>query len=495
MNQQKITTGFVLIGTILFHSFFWKEKMGVNVLIFTTYILGTYFFIFNKKELSKAALFTSILTLLMAVMVIVNNSILSMFMFAISFMSMVGFVHQKELNFFFYGPFQTLLHLEIIPKNLFGKKDELEQTMGNWKRGLVYARITVLPLIVLGVFYGLYYSANPKFANLSDQTWDLFFNYFNWNISFESILFFVLGLLIVGAAIWKTAIPHLVRLNNSHSETLFRKRKKQEFQTQNPKMLSLKKEFQTAVLMMAMLNILLLLVNVIDVRFVWFDFEEQPAYSLKNYVHEGTYVLIASIMLAMSIIIYYFRGNLNFYAKNKILQNLTYVWIFQNAILAYSVGMRNFRYIEYHGLAYKRIGVVIFLIAVIFGLITMFKKVQEQRSFYYLVNRNAWAVYVLLCLASLVNWDVAITRYNILAETKRPIDIEFLTQDVSDKNLFLLKKYNDEIVKKLPTGYTQAHLNKLCNQKMKRIEEKKNKYSWLSWNYADFRNERMLERY
>jgi hypothetical protein len=495
MNQQKITTGFVLIGTILFYSFFWKEKMGINVLIFTAYILGTYFFIFNKKELSKAAAFTSIVTLLMAIMVLANNSLLSMFMFAISFMSMVGFVHQKELKFFFYGPFQSLLHLETIPKNLFGKKDELEETMGNWKRGLTYARITILPLIVLGVFYGLYYSANPKFANLSDQTWNLFFKYFNWNISFESILFFFFGLLIVGTAIWKTAIPHLVRLNNSHSETLFRKRKKREIPIQNPKMLLLKKEFQTAVLMMGMLNILLLLVNVIDVRFVWFDFEEQPAYSLKNYVHEGTYVLIASIMLAMGIIIYYFRGNLNFYSKNKILQNLTYAWIFQNAILAYSVGMRNFRYIEYHGLAYKRIGVVIFLIAVIFGLITMFKKVQEQRSFYYLVNRNAWTVYVLLCLASLVNWDVAITRYNILAETKRPIDIEFLTHDISDKNLFLLKKYNDEIVKKLPPGYDQATLNKLCKQKMKRIEKKKDKYSWLSWNYADYRNEQILERY
>ena len=200
-------------------------------------------------------------------------------------------------------------------------------------------------------------------------------------------------------------------------------------------------------------------------------------------------------MLAMSIIIYYFRCNLNFYSKNKTLQYFTYAWIFQNAILAYSVGMRNFRYIEYHGLAYKRIGVVIFLIAVIFGLITMFKKVQEQRSLYYLVNRNAWAVYILLCLASLVNWDVAITRYNILAETKRPLDIEFLTQGVSDKNLFLLKKYNDEIVKKLPPGYTQTTLNKFYNKKRKRIEEKKDKYTWLSWNYADFRNEQMLERY
>lgn len=492
MKHQKIITSLVLLGSIFFHIFFWKEKMGINTLLFTSYILATYFFIFQKKEISKEAVFTSISTLLMATMIVINNSTLSMIMFGISFMSMIGFVHQKELKFFFYGAFQSLLHLETIPKNIFGKKDDVEQAMSNWKRGLVYARITILPIIVLGIFYILYYAANPKFATYSDQTWALVFNYFNWNISFESILFFIFGFLIVGVAIWKTTIPHLIRLNKNHSETLVRVRKKRAFPILNPKMLTLKKEFQTAVVMMAMLNLLLLLVNIVDIRFVWFDFEEQPAYSLKNYVHEGTYLLIASIILAMSIIIYYFRGNLNFYSKNKILQHLTYAWIFQNAILAYSVGMRNYRYIEYHGLAYKRIGVMIFLIAVIFGLITMFKKVQEQRSLYYLVNRNAWAVYILLCLASLINWDVAITKYNILADTKRPIDIEFLTKDISDKNLFLLNQYNDEIIKKLPKNYASAKFKNQYLQKLQHFEEKKNKYSWLSWNYADFRNQQIL---
>lgn len=492
MNHQKTIKALVFIGTILFHLLFWKEKLGINLLIFVIYILTTYFIIFDKKEISKEAVFTSICTFLMATMVLINNSILSVVMFSISFLSMIGFIHQKELKFFFYGAFQSLLHLEAIPKNVFGKKDNVEQARSNWRRGLVYARITTLPIIVLGVFYILYYAANPKFANFSDQTWAIVFNFFNWDISFESILFFIFGFLIVGITIWKTSIPHLVRLNNHHSEVLIRTRKKREFPILNPKMLTLKKEFQTAVVMMVMLNLLLLLVNIVDIRFVWFDFEEQPAYSLKNYVHEGTYLLIASIILAMSIIIYYFRGNLNFYSKNKILQNLTYAWIFQNAILAYSVGMRNFRYIEYHGLAYKRIGVMIFLLAVIFGLITMFKKVQEQRSFYYLVNRNAWAVYVLLCLASLINWDATITKYNILANTKRPIDIEFLTINVSDKNLYLLKKYKDEIVKKLPKNYSPAKFNQQYYKKLKRFEARTSKYSWLSWNYADFRNKKML---
>ena len=122
MNRQKITTSFVLIGTILFHTFFWKEKMGINVLIFTSYILGTYFFIFNKKELSKEAILTSIITLLMATMVLINNSILSMVMFAISFISMAGFVHQKELKFFFTDHSKVYSILKLFLEICLGRK-------------------------------------------------------------------------------------------------------------------------------------------------------------------------------------------------------------------------------------------------------------------------------------------------------------------------------------------------------------------------------------
>ena len=494
MNQQKITTGFALIGTILFHSLFWKEQFGINILLFTIFIIGGYTFIYYKKPLSKAALVTGIFTFLMAIMVVVNNSTLSIIMYGVSFCAMAGFVHQSELSFFLYGPFQNLLNWEKVPKSLFGQQDGMEHPIGNWKKAWLYTRVSVLPVLVLGVFYTLYYAANPKFATYSNQAMSWMFTFFDWDVSFERILFFILGLFIVGGALIKSDLPHLVRLNNTHTENLTRQKKNRDSPTKSPKILSLKNEFRTALIMMGMLNVLLLVVNIIDIRFVWFDFEEQPAYSLKNYVHEGTYLLIASIMFAMSIIIYYFRGNLNFYSKNKPLQYLTYAWIFQNAILAYSVGMRNYRYIEYHGLAYKRIGVVIFLVAVIFGLITMFKKVQQKRSFYFLVNRNIWAVYFLLIAASLVNWDVLITRYNILTETKRPIDIEFLSEDVSDKNWFLLEKYNNEIVKKLPAGYSEQSLIVMREKKIKNIQRKQKTYSWRSWNYADFRNIRWLNQ-
>ena len=65
-----------------------------------------------------------------------------------------------------------------------------------------------------------------------------------------------------------------------------------------------------------MVNVLLLVVNIIDINWLWIDFNPKSIDNLSQLVHEGTYVLIFSILLSMAIIEYFFRGNINFYKKN-----------------------------------------------------------------------------------------------------------------------------------------------------------------------------------
>ena len=52
--------------------------------------------------------------------------------------------------------------------------------------------------------------------------------------------------------------------------------------------------------------------------------------------------------------------DLNFYQKNKWLRYGAYAWLFQNAVLVVSVLFRDYYYIAHMGLAYKRIGVLVF---------------------------------------------------------------------------------------------------------------------------------------
>ena len=202
-------------------------------------------------------------------------------------------------------------------------------------------------------------------------------------------------------------------------------------------------------------------------------------------------MLILAILLAMSVVLFFFRKNLSFYPKNNTLRLLCYVWIAQNAVLATSVFIRNATYINTCGLAYKRIGVMVFLALTLFGLYTLFLKIRDKKTFYFLLHRNAWALYAALVLTTFVNWDVFITRYNLTAETKNGIDAEFLLFNVSDKNLFLLEENIEKLVTEStsPGFQTRKNIVGVLDVKRNNFERKQEELSWLSWNYADARNE------
>jgi len=493
MKRQNIFIFLVMLIPTAFHFLFWEEKMGLNVLLFTVLAIGSLFFIYPKKDFSKPTWVTMATTTLLAITIILNNSLLSKIMYMTSFTTMLGFVHQKELNFFIYGIFQSFINLVGVPISNFKNIDSTNHVFGNLKSSWRFAQLSVIPLVILFVFYGLYYLANPNFAALSDSAFGNIDYFFSWNISIESVLFGLFGVLIAGSILWKTNSDFLVRKNLSFKNFIFRKKIKKEGPVRRKKILALKNEFSSAVMLMGMLNILLFIVNLTDIRYVWFNFEGQSAAELSNFVHAGTWLLIAAILLAMTVILFYFRGNLNFFSKNKILKQLTYVWIGQNAVLAISVFMRNYHYIDHYGLAYKRIGVMIFLLAVMHGLVSIYKKVEERRSTYFLMNSNAWGIFIMMTIASFINWDTVITKHNITTATDRGVDIQFLVYEVSDKNIYLLYDLEYQILQNTP-GYQEQNLRTYINSKARKFERKNKDYSFLSWNYSDARNRKAIEQ-
>ena len=138
-------------------------------------------------------------------------------------------------------------------------------------------------------------------------------------------------------------------------------------------------EAAIGILLLGSLNALLLLLNALDIHHVWFNFHFEGQY-LKSFVHQGTWLLIVSIVLGALIVLYYFRGDLNFHTGNRTIKVLSYLWLTQNAVLVVSVAIRNYWYIHHYALAYKRIGVAFFLLATLVGLLLIMVKVRNQRS-------------------------------------------------------------------------------------------------------------------
>ena len=192
----------------------------------------------------------------------------------------------------------------------------------------------------------------------------------------------------------------------------------------------------------------------------------------------------------MGVIACFFWGNLHFLQKNQSLKTLAYTWIVQNTILALSVAWRNYHYIAEYGLAYKRLGVLWFLVLVILGLYSLYVMIQERRSLYYLWVVNAWFLYASLLLTSMVNWDVLITRYNLHQARHDTIDSEFLLREVSDKNLPLL--LNEHVLLQRRSDLDPRLVDRKLQAKIKRFEQRQANLDWRGWNWADVKTARVL---
>lgn len=485
MKKQILANFLVLLGTILFNLLFWKEKMGLNTLLFTLFLLGGLRLLHPKSFKKRVVRFTTLGALLAAGAVVWNATTLSKITYMLSTFTLIGFVQQRELRFLGYGFLLALTNFFKVPKNALKYikwQAEIKPTLLNFFKG---AGRLFIPLMVIILFFQLYYHANPKFAELFNAFTQISFQWMDWQISLSGTVFWIFSFFIAGTIFWTSESTALVERQQEARQTLVRERSEARIPIFKNS-LALKTEYRNAVFLIFVLNALLCLVNWTDIQFVWFNFEGGTPQQLSQYVHGGTYTLIASILLAMGVLLFFFRKNLNFYPNNRVLKILAYIWIIQNAILTCSVAIRNFHYVYHYGLAYKRIGVFVFLILVWLGLMWLFFKIKEKRTFHYLLHRNIWTLYVVLLLSSLINWGVFITQYNLFARTDTTIDVNFLIHQVPDANLFLLEE-NVELLKQRGRWHHKGVEQALYNKRYF-FEYNQEKLSWLSWNYADFRN-------
>ena len=353
-------------------------------------------------------------------------------------------------------------------------------------------RISIIPLLIVYLFGTIYSSSSPWFntfwKNIQRALSDLFGDLFDI-ISFTWLFTFVFGLALAIYLLFATSNESIQKSEDDQPDDMSRKRER--YRGGN---LALKRELHVATLLFIALNLLILGQNILDITHVWFGFEWNGEY-LKQFVHEGTYLLIFSIIISAALVIFYFRGNLNFYKNNKLLRTLALAWLAQNAILAASVAIRNMWYIQYFNLAYKRIGVFFFLVAVIYGLYTVYVKVNRQKSIYYLVRINSLAAYIILLSVGFVNWDKVIARYNFAHAQKAYMHLNFLAKlDESalpylehDQAFLETVQYEqDEVYGRDKYAITPAEFADKIEMKKERFLKTYPRQHWLEWNFDDW---------
>tara|TARA_R110002049_G_scaffold71830_2_gene184705 strand:+ start:1233 stop:1955 length:723 start_codon:yes stop_codon:yes gene_type:complete len=232
-----------------------------------------------------------------------------------------------------------------------------------------------------------------------------------------------------------------------------------------------------------------------DIYSVWLYFEWEGQ-TLKQFVHAGTYLLIFSILISIALVLYFFWGNLNFYKENNLLKVLSYIWLCQNAVLALSVMMRNYWYVEYFAIAYKRIGVFVFLLLSIFGLYTVFIKIREKKSTFYIFRTNSMALFLTLVITSAVPWDNLIANYNFAHANQSYLHLNYLAQfsdkalpqlDIPSSEIEAFETFQKNNVYTNSNDMTIFEYRSTIDRRKNLFKNKWESKNFLSWNLAEHR--------
>jgi hypothetical protein len=478
-----------LSSTMLYSFLFYKQQAGINFLVFSiALVVGI--LIKNKLLFSSNAWKTAALgSLLSAGCLAYYGSDLALVANIISLSLLSGLSVSIRSSVIFSLLFSAYSYISAVVFMYLDwiERKQMENNLasnGYFKKMLLVS----IPILVTVLFFQLYRASNPLFDEFAAN---INFNF----ISLEWLVFTLGGFILLYGFYYHKQIADIATFDEQGQLNL----------TSKPhvnfnlfgKEIQLQDENFSGKIMFLLLNILLLLVNLLDANFIFINHQLPKGMSYAEFVHQGTGTVIASILVAISIILFYFRGALNFDKQSKTIKVLAYCWIVQNVLMLISTAFRNELYIAAYGLTYKRIGVYVYLLLSVIGLITTFIKIVQVKSNHFLFRVNGWLFYTVLIISCFFSWDILITDYNIHVPTQ--VEKTYLVR-LSNKTLpqLLALESNTENQKKEfvnetyagidaryysdieapPSSYTQELSRKLYSF----MEETKIQ-GWQSWYY------------
>jgi hypothetical protein len=449
-----------ILSALAFSLLFYSKSFGLNLFLISMLVVVLVSTASKNRSVHWAYSMAYIGT---AIFVFLNPSGFTVFVHFMTFMVFVGkSISQKSSIYLTW--FLGCINMIIGSVANYIKKQDDEQRLEKKEKKDISPKLLnrlkggLAAIALLFIFGMLYRNANPVFGNLIEQI-DLSFIDIPW------LFFTLLGYII---------FLHLLRPFDAQELVEFDLAQKNDLEKPTEIVLisekkKLESEHTLGSMVFIALNLLLLFFLVTDVIYLFQQTEITNA-GMSQSVHQGVYALMFSIVCAIALILYFFRGNLNFFQGNKRLKSLTYLWIGLNVILVAFTCYKNYTYVDTLGLTYKRIGVFVYLLLTLTGLITAYIKVAEVKNFIYLVRTNLATVFAFLIVSAAIPWDKSITWFNL--NTIENPDIDYLYR-LGNNNSEQLYQYtiSNKVEPKLKDRIDEKHTEFIKEQTAKTWQE------------------------
>lgn len=451
-NQIK-THQIIILTTALFVVLFYGESIGINLGIFALFI--AFFTLYRTPEKNRTRTFLALFvtSVLSSAAFVWFGDFISFFAVAVSLLLLDLKSKSRNLKPIFLLPVFITNFFTFICR-FFDFKKWYPKTKSE---GIAQKLIAILliPAFFVFIFFVIYTYGSDHFANL--------FTDFEINIDF----FQFIALLIIGFFIafnyWNFAVEKLFYKQNRYLNNTFENPKKEQKPTFD--FLNLDFERLSGLVTLMALNVMLV-IFIITYHYEQFIEIPKTPNQLSAETHERVNAVIMSIVMAILVILFYFKGSFNFDKKAGLLKISAKIWIFLNAVLVISAMVKNTEYVVSYGLTYKRLGVYAFLILSIIGLIATFIKIQKQKTNAFLFNTMFGYVYGIILVCSYVNWGGIITSNN-MKRSDFAVNIHKTSINFSEKQLLEYadktkdKYLKEEITDKIEREKEKSFLSKI----------------------------------
>jgi hypothetical protein len=475
---MKKSKWFILTTAILYAILFHRQGAGLNSFLFSLVLIVL---LYNSRNGVKPALHWYIAATgvcLSGLAVFYLGTGLPVFANILSIALLSALTFEPEVSVLSacaFSCYTLLTSLWYMAVGLFGWKSE---TIEYAHRPIWFKPGTgMIVLVIIIPFFYLYRIGNPLFYTFTEKI----------NLDFISVswLFCFIGGLILMFCVFRfRVIRRLLNLEQAIPNTLS---PHASMGSKIRNLFALPQEVNAGMVALGILNILSLLLNFLDCKFLFVDGQLPVGISYSGFVHQGVGSLIFSILIAVALLLFLFRGELNFVSGSKIVRILAYVWIIQNLFMLFTCAYKNGMYIAEFSLTYKRLGVYAWQILALFGLITTGIKLKKLKTNYFLVRINAWLCYVSLVGVSLINWDGMITKYNL--QHSSHIDYGYLLSLSYNSLPAVLESCKDVKVAEqyCHNAYSNFQLRELLKFQLTQFLENQAQADWRSFCYSKWK--------
>lgn len=410
-----------LITVICFSILFYRQEAGINFVLFAGLLLLASGLLTKTLWKTKQWLIIAAGVFISSFFVMYYANGLTIVMSIISLLILL-ILQKSKSSSYLVALFSGILSIFgflifIILGNINARR--LKQLQKNQQNNRVRRWQTVLIVAIVSfLFLSLYRSINPIF--------DSYFSVFFGNITWGWIFFTLFGTIILYPFFYPPRfLRKVLTPEYKYGAAITEASLRTNIQTNFGLFSSFENERHSALLMFAVLNLLLLFLNITDIHYLFLEGQLPVGITYSDYVHSGVGAVILSIIMAIALITFYFRGHINFDAKSKPVKILTYSWIVQNITLVVMALFKNQLYIDAYSLTYKRIGVYYYLSLAILGLLLTLYKIIYRKDTWFLFRSNSFGIYVVLVLSCAFNWNTIVTRYNL--KNSRQVDYPYLS--------------------------------------------------------------------